>query len=445
MTTWTSDNNDSDDGLVDDPLPPTVAGQPPRRPDRSTEPAASAGTRPADPPNPFAMFDNNDTATTAPPQRPRPAAPAEPSPSNGSERSGPGSSPFGITVPATPMDSPAAPRPASRTLSEPAPLPIPGGTRPGQSQDATVRIGLWGSSRSGKSTFLAALPIAAMQGGHGSWVIAGTDDLAADYLNQSVNRLVVQRRFPPPNRVVEPISWTFHGTPPPAGWSRTLFSKRRVEPGSVDFRLELHDPPGAFYQDGRISDEAIDHLANANGLIYLLDPVLNPGEMQQNFQHFFSALQRLTARMSTSGQMDNGKLPHYVAVCVTKFDDDQLFRHVVTNTDFVRQDEDPQRLPRIPQDRAAAYFAWVCDRLLGGNTALVRQALSTYFHDDRINYFGTSAIGFRLNSGNVFDYRDFRNTEPMEGGGVGLRGMPRPINVLEPLVFLERRIRAARR
>ncbi|XVU22796.1 hypothetical protein ACQPZJ_36825 [Actinoplanes sp. CA-054009] len=437
MTIWTSGNNnhpdEPDDGLVDDPMPP-ANNRPPRQSDRGSGPADPAqGVRPSAPANPFAMFDD----TTAPPRRSQPAPAANPEPAP---------SPLGINVPPIPMDTPAAPPPSNsnRTMTEPAPLPIPGGMRPGQVQDSTVRIGLWGSTRSGKSTYLAALPIAAMQGGHGSWVVAGTDDLAADYLNQSVNRLVVQRRFPRPNRVIEPISWTFHGTPPPAGWGRAFFSKRRPVPDSVDFRLELHDPPGSFYENGRISEEAIEHLANANGLIYLMNPVLNRNEIQMNFEAFFSALQRLTTRMSASGQMDNGKLPHYVAVCVTKFDDEHLFRHVVSNTNFVRQDQDGQRLPRIPQERSAEYFAWVCERLLGGNTELVRSALSTHFHEDRINYFATSAIGFRLNSNNIFDFRDFRNTEQIDGD-TGLRGMPRPINVLEPLIFLERRIRAARR
>ncbi|GAA3249485.1 hypothetical protein ACFO1B_52780 [Dactylosporangium siamense] len=389
------------------------------------QPAPSAGT---------AVYGSGARTTSPPvvPQQP-PARDTQP-PSS-----------YQITIPSVPADPP--PGLPTRPMSEPAPLPIPG--RGAAREDSTVRIGMWGSGRSGKSTYLASLPLAAMQGRHGTWLVAGTDEEAARYLNESVHRLAIERGFPRANRVIEPISWSFHGTPPPSGFGsflrRSGLAGRRNANSAVEFTLELFDPPGSFYATGRVDETALDHLANANGLIYLMDPVIDAAVGEVSFQYFYGALQMLTSRLASTGQLVNGKLPHSVAVCITKFDDPTFFRHLVGSTGLVTQDPDGHRLPRVPQERAREFFDWVCARVLGGGAGMVQEALRAYFHEDKIEYFATSSIGFRLNQNQIFDFRDFTNVAERPDGMVMIRDRPRPINVLEPLIFLERRIRADRR
>ena len=105
---------------------------------------------------------------------------------------------------------------------------------------------------------------------------------------------------------------------------------------------------------------------------------------------------------------------------------------------------DGHRLPRVPQERSREFFDWVCARVLGGSAGMVREGINAYFDPTRVQYFAPSSIGFRLNSNQVFDFRDFNNIQAI-GQDITIRDRPRPINVLEPLIYLEQRIRSGRR
>lgn len=74
----------------------------------------------------------------------------------------------------------------------------------------------------------------------------------------------------------------------------------------------------------------------------------------------------------------------------------------------------------------------------------MRDALASFFHPENISYYASSAIGFRLNPQHVFDYRNYANVEIVEGQR-RICTSPEPINVLEPLIDLERRIRTGKR
>jgi hypothetical protein len=337
-----------------------------------------------------------------------------------------------IHVPA--YDEPQA-HSGPRMISELSPLPIPvrsGAVLRGQ----PIRIGLWGATRSGKSTYLASLPLAGMMRRPETWTVVGTDDSAAEYLNHMVNLMVTQRVFPRPNRIVEAISWAFSGPPPATGLSALSHLIGR-QPAQVEFVLELHDPPGRDY--ATVNPEVIEHLVNAHGVLYLVDPTLNQ-DTDMTFQAFFHAVQLLHRRLGALGRLKHGRLPHHIAVCITKFDDDHFFRRLATETDYVTQDSWGARLPRVPQERSREYFQWVCERVLGSGATMVRQALDAFFLPKRIEFFATTAIGFRLNGQGMFDFRDFCNADTTSEPA-RLRGLPQPVNVLEPLIFLERQIR----
>jgi len=101
-------------------------------------------------------------------------------------------------------------------------------------------------------------------------------------------------------------------------------------------------------------------------------------------------------------------------------------------------------MPYLPDGHGEAFFDWVCRARQGQSAELVRNALRNFFHADHIEYFACSAVGFKLNPEGVFDYGDYSNVEQRDGRP-HIRSLVRPINVLEPLVGLERRIRAGRR
>lgn len=329
-----------------------------------------------------------------------------------------------------------------------APLPIPIRTSQQGVRGTTVRIGLWGGARSGKTTVISALPIAAMQAASASrsWIISGFDEVATKILTDGVNRLVNERRFPPGHTQIEPIMWTFQGIDGGAAhsgsssrWSRLLQGRSST---TVDFALELQDVPGEFFRNGQVDPRVVENLALSDGLLYVFDPVLESHEDLRSFHFFYSVLQQVTTRVRNEGRMERGRLPHHVAVLVTKFDDPSFFEAAVREG-WVSQEQTGARMPYIPEGHGEAFFDWVCRVRQGESAELVRDALRNFFHADRVEYFACSAVGFKLNPQGVFDYGDYANVE-MQNGGPRLRSLPRPINVLEPLVRLERRIRGAR-
>ncbi|WP_328322884.1 hypothetical protein OHA70_29210 [Kribbella sp. NBC_00382] len=306
-----------------------------------------------------------------------------------------------------------------------APLAIPTTAR--APQDA-VQIGIWGQPESGKTTYLGALRIAAaqQQGRLGRWTVSGLDDPSSNFLVEQAERMTRQRRFPEPSLVEETLRWSFNGRAP------GRFVRRPVE-----FVLSVQDAPGEAFRQGPLMQRVVDHLARSRGLIYLFDPItLN----SSNIEYFDKTLQMLSASLRAGSRLRKGKLPHYLSVCVTKFDDPAFFTRAV-HEGWVTQDSTDQRLPRVPDDRAEAFFDWVCHVLRRQGAPLIRELIRSNFDDVRVRYFATSSVGFRLNDQQVFDFRDFRNVDVTADHDRRIREMVRPINVLEPLISLERRIR----
>jgi hypothetical protein len=301
-----------------------------------------------------------------------------------------------------------------------------------------VRIGLWGAPQSGKTTYLAALPIAAMQQsryGRTGWAISGTNRESREFLASGVTQLVSDRLFPEADVGVRPLSWSFQGQEEPS----TIFRRRR----EVSFVLEVQDVAGEVF--GRDSEHALrprvlDQLVGSQGLVYLFDPLLGDELATKSFDFFYSMLGEVNSRVRDAGMLHRNRLPHHVSVCVTKFDHPEVFRPAV-DAGWVTQDSEGSQLPRVPKKQAAGYFQWMCDEFRGSSARLVRDGLAAFFHPERISYYVSSAIGFRLNPQHVFDYRNYHNVEHV-GGEARICTSPVPINVLEPLTELERRIRS---
>jgi hypothetical protein len=362
----------------------------------------------------------------------------------------------GLPAPPRPPDGPSTTPPGGTAMPHPHtvhdrvadPMPIP--RMPGGASGATgpapatggVKIGVWGASGAGKTTFIGALPIAAMQHqrrGGANWVISGMDPSSSEFLNDSVEQMVVHQRFPEATRARMDLRWSFFG--------EELAARRFRAPQQTSFALEVLDLPGEAFnpKSGSVSaelhEQAVSHLSSCGGLLYLFDPLLDANKQTESIRYFFGTAQHIASRVRDEGRMQQNRLPQRLAVCITKFDHPQVFEAAV-RAGWVTQDG-TGTIPYVPDHQGQGFFNWICDTFRGSSARLVRDGLTNFFHPDRLSFHVSSAIGFRLNPNNQFDYRSYVNVEP-DGAGERICGSPpMPINVIEPLMALEGRIRSA--
>lgn len=311
------------------------------------------------------------------------------------------------------------------------------------------RVGLWGATQSGKSTFLSALFIAAMRSAE-DLRVKGNNDESTDFLIRNTHTLNAQHRFPPPTEAQQPLSWTLQMSVPNRDRGRW-----RKGPATVpfDFRVDLQDAPGRSYaavpevQPSRLDlpggtdeiPEVASFLADCQGLLLLIDPI-RERETGDAHEYFHGTLLRIAQRVEVP---PGRRLPHYVAVCLTKFDENPVFRFAWDNGFLCYSEHDPLLFPRVHDNEAERFMR----ELLAGSPMsdmdLVVGGLRQYFYRERIRYFVTSSIGFFVGSSGEFRENDYRNVVPVEdGGGVRIRGPVHPVNVAEPLLWLGERIAA---
>jgi hypothetical protein len=311
------------------------------------------------------------------------------------------------------------------------------------------RVGVWGATASGKSTFLSALFIAAMRS-PAELRVKGANDESTDFLIRNTHILNAQHRFPPPTSAQQPLSWTLQMSVPNR-------DRRRWRKGSptvpFDFRIDLQDAPGRAYaavpelepsrldldldDDGDIPDVA-SYLASCQGLLLLIDPI-RERDTGDAHEYFHGTLLRIAQRVEVAlGQ----RLPHYVAVCITKFDDPSVFRFARDNEFLSYREYDPMMFPQVHDDEAELFMREMLASSPVSDVELVLGALRQYFYSERIRYFVTSAVGFFVGPSGEFREDDYQNVAPVEDGQFGIRGQLHPINVAEPLLWLGERIAA---
>lgn len=146
-----------------------------------------------------------------------------------------------------------------------------------------------------------------------------------------------------------------------------------------------------------------------------------------------STLDRLEVLCRGGSGQGGWRLPHRLAVCVAKLDEPEVLaaaRRAGLLTTVAGPTGHP--VPAVRPADAERFFDHLCDNALDGGGALIRHAIKRYFRPERVRYFTTSSIGF---------YHDGRPDDlyNMTTGGPGplLRGNIRPVNVLEPLLWLQ--------
>jgi hypothetical protein len=301
-----------------------------------------------------------------------------------------------------------------------------------------IRIGLWGGPGSGKTTFIGALKTAVEQRRRRTdeaWSIVAGDNASLEFMQNSNRSLLLDRRFPSASTLHEKYGFLIRGEipAPPRKWRL-----RHAEPELVEFELSVYDRPGGQYDDAylRAHPELIEDLADCDGLIYLFDP-LNVDEKKDSLIYFQATLARLASEINRRGGFVGAKLPHHVAVCVTKFDDKELFQyaqrwgllgtHPVSNEVCVLDQDAPR------------FFDRLCDESTG-TAEYVRDAIRSNFLPERVRHYVVAAIGYNRDSRSL-DYEDTTNAGELVEGGRVIRTNLHPINVVEPIIDLERMIR----
>jgi hypothetical protein len=334
------------------------------------------------------------------------------------------------------------------------------------------RVGMWGAPGSGKTTFLAALGIAAARDASQHVLLFGADDASTDFLTGETERITRRKEFPPATETTRHLSWIMRmGVEVPV--RRRFHASPAVRP--FEFNLDLLDPPGGWYADNpamagqstgsldavsaarnaslgfgddepmrtvtasgaRVDEEDfIAQLGNCDGLLLFFDP-LREAKEGDAFNFFNRTLMKLAQRSLAGQARADAALPQYVAVCTTMFDHPEVYERARDWGYCTPTLADRHRFPRVRDDLAERFFVDVVRDAERGNADLMRNLLHRYFARGRVRFFVTSAIGFYLDRQlGEFQDRQYSNVEGLDGRRI--KGQIYPINVIEPMMWLAR-------
>lgn len=335
------------------------------------------------------------------------------------------------------------------------------GTEIRRHQD-TMKLGIWGSPASGKSTFLAALQHATLNAHRslGQWHLYPSPGPSAALLAQWNYELVSERKFPEPTALGArtELRWSFEGDLTGSRY-QSPWRRLRQMPDSSAFDLDIIDVNGEVFGPRptdrevpqAVVDQTLRHLADAQGLIFLFDPITERDEPSVE-RYLNRPLADLLGLVKSRGRTVRSRLPHCISVCITKFDEPRLFQRAC-EAGFVNTGRDG--MPRVLGKHAGLFFDALCDGVFWPDPdprgpqgpRWVRDMLYQYFDPGRIRYYVTSSIGFNLGNDGQFDPKNYIMVREEDSDGKPIKrinGSIRPINVLEPLVELHMQLRWGR-
>jgi hypothetical protein len=302
----------------------------------------------------------------------------------------------------------------------------------------TVSIALLGAPATGKSTFVAALRIALLRHIREDWALSGADEASTRALIASMNELTSEHQFPHATVHEDVHNLILRGSSERTV-RRGFFRRAEKTRQPVSIPLELTGLGGEYFTSDQVGDaarsRAIERVFQSQGILYMFDPT-----REATVGDAYETTYRLILQHADTGS--GGRLPHYLAVCITKFDDPRVFGSALA-ADLLRvADRDQRGFPRVANVDAKQFFGLLCDSLSRTGTAqLLRNSFDRYFHQDRVRYFVTSSIGFYVDPGTGrFDIDDYQNTVQQGDHNWAIRGDIYPINVAEPVLWLADRI-----
>ncbi|MFB9676148.1 hypothetical protein [Streptosporangium vulgare] len=314
-------------------------------------------------------------------------------------------------------------------------------------------ITMWGAPGSGKTTFLAALNTALLRQ-EDNWRVVGADAPSTSFLMEKTTALVRDKVFPEATQSLDNYNWFLIGR---ERQRRARWLRRSREARALKIGINLLDPPGGAFgsnRGGASQQDLLRNLVHSRGVVFLFDPI-RENEDGDAFEYFYGALAQLAEQVIAGSEVTDGRLPHHLAVCITKFDDFRVLETAKRLRLLTTDPEDPFRFPRVANEDAKELFQHLCRVSASGNADMVLNAIGRFFREDRIRYFVTSSIGFYVGlKSRTFDMDDYQNlvptlSESADGQSVSdikynteirIRGEVRPINVMEPMLWLGQRI-----
>jgi hypothetical protein len=298
-------------------------------------------------------------------------------------------------------------------------------------------ITMLGATQTGKTTFLASLQIALLRHEELGWSLRGDNPGSTRALIKFMDDMTQNHQFPLPTREkIENYRWSLEADIPRAikEWHWWGFRRKNQY---IRIPLNLVDSPGEAADGSKLyarplSELLVANLARSAGIVLFFDPIT---EFQYGnaFQHTHGVLTQLRSQYAR-----DGKLPHHVAVCITKFDEVPVLRSA-SALKVLDYDPDEHEFPRVPDEYAKELFTRLARLSRADNASLMLPLLRQSFHEERVKFFVTSAIGFYINpSIGAFDPSDYQNHIP--GKPNRIRGEIYPINVLEPILWLSRSV-----
>jgi hypothetical protein len=301
-------------------------------------------------------------------------------------------------------------------------------------------VAMLGPTESGKSTFLCALKKALLEQDE-DWVLFTRDAASQRRLDEMSSALTSEGGFPLPTQTVDTVQWILGGTTERTERKGRFGGVTRIK-DRVEITLRLTDAPGGLGQADRIGrtdrNELVKQLADSRAVLYMFDPIreFTHGDA---FQRTDSLLSELMGEVSQEPGF-GGKLPHRLAVCVTKLDDPRVFT-TAHDLGMLIPDDNRWGFPRVDEADAQALFHALGAISRSGNGDAVPRLFERYFYPERISYYVTSAVGFMVNKRTKrFDPRDTENVYRTASGASLVRGPVHPINVVEPVLWIVRQL-----
>jgi hypothetical protein len=300
---------------------------------------------------------------------------------------------------------------------------------------------MWGAPGSGKTTFLYALSIA-LDGGEYGYTMSADNDASEKLMIEANAALVQDHEFPGATQSIDYLQWSLHGRR-----QRTVPNGRgfRLEDRGHSITLKLIDPSGELTLPARFGSEdhnrLVSALVEASGILLMIDPI-REFEKGDAYATTSGLLAQITRQIASTTPDFDGKLPHHVAICITKFDEPRVLATAETLRVLQYDQEDPFRFPRVADADAQQLLGSLFSVSQGGYGDRMLNTLTQHFHADRVRFFVTSAVGFYVNpETGRFDKDNPQNVVKTRSGFADstesrVRGPLHPINIVEPVLWL---------
>ena len=204
----------------------------------------------------------------------------------------------------------------------------------------SYKISIWGTSKTGKTTYLAMLYHEALN--NPQWHFEESNPAADAFVKEVYHKIFVERTFPKSTE----------------GHHEYVYTLTHLTPdNTVNYVVELafNDIAGEvyewFYEDGRKGDHQnaggiapqawFDRMSNSDGLLMLLDPSWNERHSEKPYNALvMDFLRQLRKRRKVADSHDPRLQRMYIALCMTKADAHTDWAKIANQQDWLCQRAD---------------------------------------------------------------------------------------------------------